>query len=90
MKKIRIAQVNNADTGNKPVNMIVVDDEVFDWGIDAESIRNAKNMIDQRPDIKESLVMSMLSHFVECFSEFIGRDITLEEINSSIKKGLIE
>jgi hypothetical protein len=29
----------------------------------------------------------MIDHFLECFSEFIGRDINLEEFNNAVREG---
>ena len=43
----------------KDVKMLVLDNEVFDWGLDKESINRAKKMIDQKPDMKESIIMSI-------------------------------
>lgn len=73
----------------KDVKMLVLDNEVFDWGLDKESINRAKKMIDQKPDMKESIIMSIINHFLECFSDFCGRNITLEEFLLIIEKGII-
>ena len=70
----------------KDVRMLVLDNEVFDWGLDQESISRAKKMIDQKPDMKESIIMSILNHFLDCFSDFCGKNITLEEFLSAVDK----
>lgn len=85
---IKIVKIKSDEVG-KDINIIVVGNEAFDWGIDEVSLVRTKKMIDQRPDMRESISMSIINHFVDCFSEFIGREVTLPEIVSAIKKGEI-
>jgi hypothetical protein len=85
---ISIVKIHSDEAGKK-VNMLVVGNEVFDWGIDEASLIRTKKMIDQRPDMKESISMSIINHFVDCFCEFLGRSVTLPEIVEAIKKGEI-
>lgn len=80
--------MHSAEAG-KEINVLVVGNEVFDWGIDEVSLKRTKKMIDQRPDMRESISMSIINHFIDCFSEFIGRELTLPEIVTGIKKGEI-
>jgi hypothetical protein len=85
---IKIVKIKSSEAG-KEINMLVVGNEVFDWGIDDKSLIQTKKMIDQRPDMRESISMSIINHFVECFGEFLGREVTLPEIVSAINKGEI-
>lgn len=69
----------------REVNYLVVDGEGFDWAAEDFSAR-----INQDPAIKNNCIGSIIQHFVKCFSEFIGKQVTLKEINIAIKQGFIE
>lgn len=75
---------------DKNISVIVVDGEVFDWGLDLSSWSEAKKVIAQHQELTETVTVSILNHFCECFSDFIGRSMTLQEINDAIEKGCIE
>jgi hypothetical protein len=84
-RKLKILNIRNGEL-KKDIRMLVLENEVFDWGLDQESIKRAKKMIDQKPDMKESIIMSILNHFLECFSDFCGKNITLDEFLSALEK----
>lgn len=89
MKKISILSIKSNER-TESVRMIVMDNEVFDWGLDAESIARAKKTMEQNPDIRESVISSIVGHFLDCFADFCGREITLEEVLEALGKGEIE
>jgi uncharacterized protein YneF (UPF0154 family) len=70
-------------------NYIVVDNEAFDWEIEPEQLRSIEVKIKNDPPIRESLIGNILSHMTSCFSEFIGRKVSLKEINDAIENGCI-
>lgn len=80
MQKIKIVNVEG-------INYLVVDNEVFDWGVD--NIEDINFKIKNDPLMKHNFIGSIVKNFTDCFSEFIGRKITLKEINHAIKKGEI-
>lgn len=88
MKTLKIVDIYNYDF-KKEIKYLVVDNEVFDWGLDPDSLSNAVNMINHSPDNKQAVLNSIINHFIASFSEFLGRDITLQEINESIETGII-
>ena len=88
MRKLKIIQIHSEEL-NKPVNALSVDGEIFDWGMDPEEFNRTKNLMLHHRELKESVILSLANHFTECFSEFIEREITLEELNQAIKKGEI-
>jgi hypothetical protein len=71
-------------------NYLVVDNEAFDWEVEPDQIKAIKLKIKNDPLMKDSLIGSVFGHMESCFSEFIGRKITLKEINDSIECGYIE
>lgn len=89
MKNIQIITIPSEEF-NKSINVLVVDDEVFDWGMDLESFNQAKAVMNQHQELRESVALSLLGHFCECFSDFVSKTMTLDEINEAIEKGYIE
>jgi hypothetical protein len=89
MKKIEIVS-GYSEEFNKDISVLAVDEELFDWGLDPDSWAEAKKVISQHSELTETVTTSILNHFCECFSEFVGRNMTLQEINEAIEKGYIE
>jgi len=88
MSKLEIKKVYNEEC-KKDINVLFVDNEIFDYLIDEDSLRSAAIYCNQNPHLKNAVHGDIMKHFVESFSEFIGRPLTLEEINNSIKTGEI-
>ena len=82
MKKITIHNIDG-------INMIAVDNEVFDWGIEEEDFKTADLISKNDPFMKENFLGNIQKHFVNCFSEFIGRKTNLAEINKALAEGEI-
>lgn len=89
MKNIEIIS-GYSEEFEKEINAIAVDGEVFDWGLDPDSWLEAKKVISQHNELMETVTTSILNHFCECFSEFVGKNMSLQEINEAIEKGRIE
>lgn len=83
MKKVEIVTLEG-------INYIVVDNEVFDWGIESQQLNSLKAKLEKEPDIKLSLIGNIINNLVNSFSEFIGQKTTLADINLYIKRGYIE
>ena len=88
MKKLSIIKLYNEEF-KKDINYLMLDNEVFDWGPDPEELQNAIKMINHNNDLKETILNSIVGHFVNSFSEFVGKKMTLDEINTSIENGNI-
>ena len=88
MKKLSIINLYNEEF-KKDINYLMLDNEVFDWGPDPEELQNAIKMINHNNDLKETILNSIVGHFVNSFSEFVGKKMTLDEINTSIENGNI-
>lgn len=79
--KIEIKPYEQPDVGT--VKAIYVDDEPFDWGaVKQNTLHN--------PVKKARLIVSVRNHFVNSFSEFIGKKVTLKQINEAIESGVLE
>lgn len=70
--------------------ILAVDGEAFDWGLDPKQFEKAKFMIKNDPLMKESVIGNIQRHFVDSFSEFVGKDMTLAQINEAIQEGEIQ
>jgi hypothetical protein len=88
MKKLSIINLYNEEF-KKEISYLMLDNEVFDWGPDPEELQNAIKMINHNNDLKETILNSIVNHFVNSFSEFVGKKMTLDEINTSIENGNI-
>lgn len=89
MKKLELLSVKCEESG-EDINVIRIDGEIFDWGMDPDSINEARKTIIHNKELKESVVLSVVSHFFECLSDFLGQKIDLEKFLVSLKKGYIE
>ena len=66
---------------------IFVDGTLFDWGVDEEDYKEALAM---GPKYQKEIEASIAQHFIESFSEFLSRHITLEEVETARKTGWIK
>lgn len=69
---------------------IVLENEAFDWEVEPEQVRVIEIKIKNDPAMKESLIGSLFNHFTSCFSEFVGKKMSLKDINDSLERGYIE
>jgi len=69
--------------------ILAVNNEAFDWGIDEENLKAAQVISKNDPEVKKNWIGSIQKYFVRCFSEFVGKEMTLKEINEAIKRGHI-
>lgn len=76
--------------GIEGVRYIVVGNEAFDWGVEEEHFKAASVISKNDPVMKENFLGEIQKHLVSCFSEFIGRPVTLVEINEALRVGSIE
>jgi hypothetical protein len=82
MKTITMHEING-------MRIIAVDNEAFDWGLEEDAFKAAQLAIKNNPKIKEIYIKNIQKYFLDCFSEFMGRTVTIKEINEGIKCGLI-
>lgn len=65
---------------------IFIDDEILDWQIDLNSYVDAVKM---GPQYMREIQRDIEKHFTESVSDFLERKVTMAEIKTAIKTGLI-
>lgn len=65
---------------NHPMNVLFIDDKFFDWGMDKEDLKNAKDFISQNPALKLKVYENISQHFLQSISDCIGKNIGLSEL----------
>jgi len=86
---MRVEIKNYQDESGAECRGIFVEDELFDWGLDEADLKTANALIKQDPHMRKSVMGDIQSHFVACFSEFIGREVILSQINEALRTGEI-
>lgn len=87
-RTITIEKFTNPETKER-YKAIFIDGQVFDWHIDRKSLVEAKRFAQNDPVMKQSIYTDIQSHFMHSFCEFIGKKITLEELNEALMTGRI-
>jgi hypothetical protein len=65
---------------------VYIGSEYLDWSVDASSLMEAQRM---GPQFFRAAQADITKHFVESVSEFIGRKVTPQEIQTATKTGWI-
>lgn len=82
-KKFEVKLVNNNGSIEK---LIFIDDQLLDWRVDINSYMDAMKM---GPMYHREIQKSIVEHFVDSVSDFLGRKVTIEEIKIAINNGWI-
>ena len=72
------------------VKCLMVDGKPFGWGVLPESLKTAKSAWKADPTLYDPIMMDIRNHFIKSFAKFLGRNVTIAEINKAIKEGYIE
>lgn len=88
-RTLTIEQVTHPET-NEKYNALFIDGQMFDWYIDRESLVEAKKFAQDDPVIKRSIYADIQTHFLQSFCDFIGKKITLNELNEALTTGRID
>ncbi len=87
MKKIEIKDYYDLETQSM-LRVLYVGDQLFDWNIEGTEIEKAKRFC-KSEESRRAIHANIQTHFLHCFSSFMGREVTLEELNIAIEKGVI-
>jgi len=63
---------------------VFIDGKKLDWSLDMSSLMEAKQM---GPRYFREMQKDIIRHYTESVSEFLGRRVTLDEIQEAIKTG---
>jgi hypothetical protein len=69
-----------------PKRAIFIDDELFDWEVDPNSLAEARKL---GPKYYIAIQLDIEKHFLDSLSEFLGRKVSKEEVVEAHKTGLI-
>lgn len=93
MKKIvKISEYIDEDSGETRRGL-VVDGELFDWSMGLGKETSALYMqlkMNKDPNFRKILKGETIKQFMSNLSEFLGRKVTIQEINEAIEKGEME
>jgi hypothetical protein len=87
--EFEIQEVVDPDTEER-YRALAINGEVFDWGLEKEDMESAKKMCGSDPFLKKSLHGDICRHFITCLSEFLGKEITLKQVNEALEQGYLE
>lgn len=69
--------------------VILINDEVFDWGLDEEALNQA-NQISSNPNALKAIHFDIKNYFLECLGEYLGFKPTIKKVIESLKVEHIE
>jgi hypothetical protein len=69
--------------------VIVVDGEVFDWGLDEDSISHA-NRFSSNKDTMRAIHEDIRKYFLESIGELLGFEVSMRDINEALRAGCID
>ena len=67
---------------------LFINDELFDWELDEDSIQKVNEIEDEEELIK--IHENIKSYFLSCVEEYTQKKITIKELIEGIKNGYIE
>jgi hypothetical protein len=85
MKKVNIHEFE--DESGQVLRGLFFDDVLFDWGMDQESLRQAKLYAQRDYGAYKGVCGDFQKHFLTSLAEFLGYSMTLKELNEAIKAG---
>ncbi len=69
--------------------VIYVDDVFFDWGLSPEDVERARKFAKNSNVLKQTIQNDIQRHFLDSFAEFLGKTVSLQELNEAIENGAI-
>jgi len=70
-------------------DVIVVDDEVFDWGLDDGSISHA-NRFSSNKETMRAIHDDIRKYFLESLGEQLGFEVSMRDVNEALRVGYID
>lgn len=86
---VHLKKIFSQDCG-KEINALFINGFLFDYLIESDSLKQAAIYCANNPNLKKSVCGDIQKHFLDCFSEFVGRIVDLAEVNKAIRDGEID
>ena len=68
--------------------VIVIDGEIFDWGIDDDALNQANQYVSNK-ETMSAIHSDIKNYFLECLSEVLGFEPSIKQINDALELGYI-
>jgi len=85
--QVSVAEI---EMNGKPKRFIVFDNEAFDYELEEDDLSRAIHFCGTSPESKKALNGEIQSHFFACLADFLGWEVTLEELMEGIRSGHME
>ena len=69
-------------------DVIFIDNSLFDWALDEESLEEIKKIKDK--DRLEKINENIKNYFLDCLESFINKKLSIKEVIDGLKLGYIE
>ena len=69
--------------------VIAVDGEVFDWGLDEDSISHA-NRFSSNKETMRAIHDDIRKYFLESLGEQLGFEVSMKDVNEALRAGCID
>lgn len=69
-------------------NVIFINDQLFDWAIDEESLEEIKKI--KSKEELENINESIKNYFLDCLESTLNKKITIKQVLEGLKLGHIE
>lgn len=82
--------VAELEVNGKPKRFLVFDNEAFDYELGEEDLSRAIHFCGTTAESKKALNGEIQSHFMACLNDFLGWEVSLEELMAGIRSGEME
>lgn len=72
------------------IRVILVDNQAFDWSVEDEHFKSAQIISRSDPAMRLKYLADIQQYLVTCMSEFLGKPVTLSDINRALANGYID
>jgi hypothetical protein len=87
MSKITVEIQEAVDDSGQTVRALSLNGEVFDFGLDEDDLKKAKQFCGKDPFFTRSVHGDIRHYFLLSLSEIVGRELTIKEVNEAIEEG---
>ena len=89
MSTLQVA-IAELEIGGKPKRFLVFDNEAFDYEIGEDDLNRAVTWAGKSDESRKAINGEIQLHFLACLTEFLGWEVSLEELMEAIRTGKLE